>query len=108
MGKHFLLNLYGCSSVLLNDEQFLIDLMENAAIASGATVLKTVTHKFDPQGITAICLLSESHISIHTWPEEGKAALDVYTCGSANPKIGCDIIIAQLNPSEYKLNYIQR
>jgi S-adenosylmethionine decarboxylase len=108
MGKHFLLNLYGCSSVLLNDEQFLIDLMENAAIASGATVLKTVVHKFDPQGITAICLLSESHISIHTWPEEGKAALDVYTCGSANPKIGCDIIIAQLNPSEYKLNYIQR
>jgi S-adenosylmethionine decarboxylase len=108
MGKHFLLNLYGCSSVLLNDEQFLIDLMENAAIASGATVLKTVAHKFDPQGITAICLLSESHISIHTWPEEGKAALDVYTCGSANPKIGCDIIIAQLNPSEYKLNYIQR
>jgi S-adenosylmethionine decarboxylase len=108
MGKHFLLNLYGCSSVLLNDEQFLIDLMENAAIASGATVLKTVSHKFDPQGITAICLLSESHISIHTWPEEGKAALDVYTCGSANPKIGCDIIIAQLNPSEYKLNYIQR
>jgi S-adenosylmethionine decarboxylase len=108
MGKHFLLNLYGCSSVLLNDEQFLIDLMENAAIASGASVLKTVSHKFDPQGITAICLLSESHISIHSWPEEGKAALDVYTCGSANPKIGCDIIIAQLNPSEYKLNYIQR
>ncbi len=108
MGKHFLLNLYGCSSILLNDEQFLIDLMENAAIASGASVLKTVSHKFDPQGITAICLLSESHISIHTWPEEGKAALDVYTCGAANPKIGCDIIIAQLNPSEYKLNYIQR
>jgi S-adenosylmethionine decarboxylase len=108
MGKHFLLNLYGCSSVLLNDEQFLIDLLENAAIASGASVLKTVSHKFDPQGITAICLLSESHISIHTWPEEGKAALDVYTCGSANPKIGCDIIIAQLNPSEYRLNYIQR
>jgi len=108
MGKHFLLNLYGCSSVLLNDERFLVDLMENAAIASGATVLKTVFHKFDPQGITAICLLSESHISIHTWPEEGKAALDVYTCGTANPKIGCDIIISQLNPSEYKLNYIQR
>ena len=108
MGKHFLLNLYGCSSVLLNDEQFLIDLMENAAIASGASVLKTVSYKFDPQGVTAICLLSESHISIHTWPEEGKAALDVYTCGSSNPKIGCDIIIAQLNPSEYELNYIQR
>jgi S-adenosylmethionine decarboxylase len=108
MGKHFLLNLYGCSSILLNDEHFLVDLMENAAIASGATVLKTVFHKFDPQGITAICLLSESHISIHTWPEENKAAIDCYTCGLANPKIGCDIIIEQLKPIEYKLNYIQR
>jgi S-adenosylmethionine decarboxylase len=108
MGKHFLLNLYGCSSVLLNDERFLINLIENAAISSGATVLKTVSHKFDPQGVTAICLLSESHISIHSWPEEGKAAIDCYTCGNANPKIGCDIIIDKLNPSEYKLNFIQR
>lgn len=108
MGKHFLLNLYGCSSVLLNDERFLIDLIENAAVVSGATVLKIVSHKFDPQGVTCICLLSESHISIHSWPEEGKAAVDCYTCGNANPKIGCDVIISQLNPTEYKLNYIQR
>ena len=108
MGKHFLLNLYGCSSVLLNDERFLIDLMENSAVASGATVLKTVFHKFDPQGITAICLLSESHISIHTWPEEGKAAVDVYTCGDCNPKIGCDIIIQQLYAQDHTLSYIER
>jgi S-adenosylmethionine decarboxylase proenzyme len=108
MGKHFLLNLYGCSSVLLNDEIFLVDLIENAAVASGATILKTVSHKFDPQGVTALCLLSESHISVHSWPEEGKASFDVYTCGSANPKIGCDIIILQLDPIEYKLTYIQR
>jgi len=108
MGKHFLLNLYGCSSFLLNDEHFLIDLMENAAVVSGATVLKTVFHKFDPQGVTIICLLSESHISIHTWPEEHKASADIFTCGLANPKIGCDVIIEQLRPIEYKLNYIQR
>jgi S-adenosylmethionine decarboxylase len=108
MGKHFLLNLYGCSSILLNDERFLIDLMENAAVASGATVLKTVSHKFEPQGVTGICLLSESHISIHTYPELRKCYADIYTCGSANPKIGCDILIAQLNPTEYRLNYIQR
>jgi S-adenosylmethionine decarboxylase len=108
MGKHYLLNLYGCSFVLLNDEHFLIDLLENAAAASGATVCQTIYKKFDPQGVTVLCLLSESHISIHTWPEEGKASADIFTCGSSNPKIGCDIIIAQLNPIEYKLNYIQR
>jgi S-adenosylmethionine decarboxylase len=86
MGKHYLLNLYECSFVHLNDEHFLIDL----------------------QGVTVICLLSESHISIHTWPEEGKAACDVYTCGDCNPKIGCDIIIEQLNSSRHTLSYIER
>ena len=108
MGKHYLLNLYGCSFVLLNDEYCLIDLLENAAFASGANVVQTISKKFEPQGVTVLCLLSESHISIHTWPEEGRAAIDCFTCGDCNPKIGCDIIIQQLNPSKYELNYIQR
>ena len=108
MGKHYLLNLYECSFVHLNDEHFLIDLLENAAIDSGATVCQTIFKKFEPQGVTVICLLSESHISIHTWPEEGKAACDVYTCGDCNPKIGCDIIIEQLNSSRHTLSYIER
>jgi S-adenosylmethionine decarboxylase len=108
MGKHYLLNLYDCSFVLLNDEQFLIKLLESAAILSGATVIQTIFKKFDPQGVTVICLLAESHISIHTWPEEGKAAADCYTCGDSNPKLGCDMIVQQLNPSKYELNYIQR
>ena len=108
MGKHYLLNLYGCSFVLLNDEHYLVRLLEEAAVISGATVLETVFKKFDPQGATVICLLAESHISIHTWPEEGKAAADCYTCGDSDPKLGCDMIIQQLNPSKYELNYIQR
>ena len=108
MGKHYLLNLYGCSFVLLNDEHYLVRLLEEAAVISGATVLETVFKKFDPQGATVICLLAESHISIHTWPEEGKAAVDCYTCGDSDPKLGCNMIIQQLNPSKYELNYIQR
>lgn len=108
MGKHYLLNLYGCSYDLLNDENFLIDLLESAAIASGATVCQTIYKKFDPQGVTVLCLLSESHISIHTWPEEGKAASDVYTCGNCNPKIGCDMIINQLKSEDHTLSYIER
>jgi S-adenosylmethionine decarboxylase len=108
MGKHYLLNLYGCSFVLLDDERYLIELLENAAIASGATVLQTISKKFDPQGVTVVSLLGESHISIHTWPEEGKAAVDVYTCGNSNPKIGCDIIIHQLYSQSHTLSYIER
>jgi len=108
MGKHYLLNLYGCSFVLLDDERYLIDLLENAASASGANVVQTISKKFEPQGVTVLCLLSESHISIHTWPEEGRAAADCFTCGDCNPKIGCDIIIQQLNPTDHKLTYIER
>jgi S-adenosylmethionine/arginine decarboxylase-like enzyme len=65
MGKHYLLNLFGCSFVLLNDEHYLMELLEQAAAASGATVCQTIFKKFDPQGVTVLCLLSESHISIH-------------------------------------------
>jgi S-adenosylmethionine decarboxylase len=108
MGKHYLLNLYGFSFVLLDDEKYLIELLENAAAASGATVLQTISKMFDPQGVTVVSLLAESHISIHTWPEEGRAAVDVYTCGNSNPKIGCDIIIHQLYSQSHTLSYIER
>jgi len=108
MGKHYLLNLYGCSLSVLDNEFFLCDMLENAAVACGAQVLQTISHQFNPQGVTAICLLSESHISIHTWPEKGEAAVDVFTCGKSNPRIACDIIIEQLYAKTYEIEFIER
>ena len=108
MGKHYLLNLYGCSFERLNDQKYLIDLLENAATVSGATVVQTIFKKFNPQGVTVLTLLSESHISIHTWPEKGEAAVDIFTCGKTNPKIGCDVIIQQLKAKNHTLSYIER
>ena len=92
MGDHYLLNLFGCSFSLLDDEHYLIDLLENSAVASGATVVQTISKKFEPQGVTVICLLSESHISIHTWPEKGQAAVDVFTCGNCNSELAGEFI----------------
>ena len=108
MGKHYLLNLYGCPFDKLNNYKFLIDLLEDAASVSGATVVQTIFKKFKPQGVTVLCLLSESHISIHTWPEKGEAAVDIFTCGDCDPKIGCDVIIHQINVSNHTLSYIER
>ena len=108
MGKHYLLNLYGCPFDRLNNHRFLVDLLENAAASSGATVVQTIYKKFDPQGVTVLCLLSESHISIHTWPEKGEAAVDIFTCGDCEPKVGCDVIIHQINASNHTLSYIER
>jgi len=108
MGKHYLLNLYGCEFDYLNNETYLRELLEIAAEASGATVIQTISKKFEPHGVTAVCLLSESHISIHSWPEKGEAAVDIFTCGDAEPKVGCDIIIYQLKSENHNLSYIER
>ena len=67
--KHFLLELYKCDYEKLNDESFLRCTLKNAAKLANATVLNLISNKFEPQGVTAIALLAESHLSIHTWPE---------------------------------------
>tara|TARA_R100001510_G_C7548228_1_gene133036 strand:- start:14 stop:340 length:327 start_codon:yes stop_codon:yes gene_type:complete len=108
MGKHYLLNIYGCNFDVLNNENYLRNLIKLAAETTGATVIDTISKKFSPHGVTALCLLSESHISIHTWPEKGAAAIDIFTCGDAEPKIGCDVIILQLKPENHTLSYIER
>ena len=108
MGKHYLLNLYGCDFDVLNNENYLRNLIKLAAEITGATVLKTISNKFSPYGVTAICLLSESHISIHTWPEKGEAAVDIFTCGDVEPKIGCDVVTLQIKPEHHTLSFIER
>jgi S-adenosylmethionine decarboxylase len=65
----------------LDNEGLVLRAIESAALASKSTLLKSDTHKFEPQGVTGYALLAESHISVHTWPEDGRAACDVYTCG---------------------------
>ena len=108
LGVHHIAELCGCNADLLNDSEFISTSLRQAVEHANATLIEEVKYEFTPQGITAVCLLSESHISIHTWPEEGKAAVDVYTCGDCNPKIGCDIIIQQLSATNHTLSYIER
>ena len=79
--KHLLLELYRCDREKLNDESFLRCILNRAAKLANATVLNLISNKFEPQGVTAIALLAESHISIHTWPESNYSAVDIFTCG---------------------------
>jgi S-adenosylmethionine decarboxylase len=109
MGDHFLLNLYGCDPDKLNNEKFLVGMLEQAVQVGKMTLLNLMTHKFEPQGITAVALLSESHISIHTWPEECSCAVDVYTCGeNARPRLSCDLIIRELDCQDPRVTHIKR
>jgi len=81
VGRHCILELYDCPSALLDDQAFVQQTLRQAANIAQSTLLGELSHKFDPQGVTALVLLAESHISIHTWPEAGYAAVDVFTCG---------------------------
>tara|TARA_B100000927_G_C16303998_1_gene404636 strand:- start:80 stop:415 length:336 start_codon:yes stop_codon:yes gene_type:complete len=79
--KHILFTLKGCPYGLLDDEAHIRNVLANAAHLSQSTLLNVSSHKFNPHGVTAVALLAESHISIHTWPENGMAVCDVFTCG---------------------------
>ena len=81
IGRHCILELYKCDHAKLNDEAFIRTTITSSAKIAGATLINLVTHSFKPQGVTGLALLAESHISIHTWPEIGYAAIDVFTCG---------------------------
>ena len=78
---HILFTLKYCPYGLLDDETHVNNVLINAANLSNSTLLSSSSHKFNPHGVTAVALLSESHISIHTWPENGTAVCDIFTCG---------------------------
>ena len=79
--KHILFTLKGCPFELLDDKEFIRMLLYRATKECKSTLLNLAVHKFDPQGVTSIAMLAESHISIHTWPEKLMAVCDVFTCG---------------------------
>jgi S-adenosylmethionine decarboxylase len=81
LGKHLLCELTGCSSVKLSGVEWVKKEIYAAAFAAKATVLHGYFHQFAPTGVSGMLCLAESHISIHTWPETGYAAIDIYTCG---------------------------
>ncbi len=85
--RHILFTLKGCPYGLLDDEAHIRNVLANAANLAESTLLNISSYKFDPHGVTAVALLAESHISIHTWPENGMAVCDVFTCGDhTNPR----------------------
>ena len=107
--KHLLLELYRCDYEKLNDESFLRCTLNKAAKLAKATVLNLISNKFEPQGVTAIALLAESHISIHTWPESNYSAVDIFTCGqNMMPKLASQYLIEALEAEEHFLRVIER
>jgi S-adenosylmethionine decarboxylase len=98
-GRHVAVDTWGIDFDTLNNAELLQSHMIEAAEACGATVLSVQSKQFEPQGATVLVLLSESHLSIHTYPEKGFAAIDCYTCGeSVDPQGEIDYLISVLKP----------
>lgn len=83
LGEHRLVDFEGCSFEALDDIDEIRAMFERGLELSKATVIEVVLHKFSPQGVTGIAAIAESHVSIHTWPEHGYAAIDVFSCGTS-------------------------
>ncbi|MDQ0339660.1 S-adenosylmethionine decarboxylase [Caldalkalibacillus uzonensis] len=100
-GRHIALDTWGVDFDLLNHAEKLKQYLVEAAEACGATVLSVQAKQFEPQGATVLVLLSESHLSIHTYPEKGFAALDCYTCGEqVDPEIAIQYLVEILKPTK--------
>ena len=82
LGRHILADFFNCDREILNDSGEIEILMKKAALACGATIVSSVFHTFNPHGVSGVVVIAESHLAIHTWPEYGYAAVDVFTCGN--------------------------
>ncbi len=108
LGMHIVAELYLNNPDVLNNEEKIRNALVDSAVHGNMTVIDVSSHKFSPHGVTALVLLSESHISIHTWPEHGYAAIDVFACGKGDPEKSLEKLKELLSVKELKVLKIER
>jgi S-adenosylmethionine decarboxylase len=109
LGKQLLIELKDCDKEILNDMDSLKSAMLMAANEAGATVMEESFHRFSPQGISGVVIIAESHLCIHTWPEYGYAAADIFTCGnSVQPEKAAEILVSKLGARSHSTFEMQR
>lgn len=107
LGRHLIAELQGCDPEKLSRAEEVERLLLNAAKSSGLTVIDVKTHYFSP-GATSMVIIGESHLSIHTWPEYGYAAVDVFVCGGRDPRRALEVIVKELKPRKVRALEVRR
>ena len=98
MGRHVIAELWDCNTETLNDIEKIEQIFVHAALKAGAEVREVAFHKFAPLGVSGVVIISESHLTIHSFPEHGYASIDVYTCGDRiDPNVAADYIAEALD-----------
>jgi S-adenosylmethionine decarboxylase len=109
LGRHLVVELTECNQGKLNDLAYLEECLDEAVRRSGATKVRSVFHRYNPQGISGVVVIAESHISIHTWPEYGYAAVDFFTCGNAvDPYLALEHVKNELEAGAVHVSEIKR
>ena len=109
LGRHILCEAYGCDPEVLDNLKLVEEVMVKAALRAGAEVREVAFHRFSPQGVSGVVVISESHLAIHTWPELGYAAIDVFTCGdTVDPQVACDYLIESLRATDVTETLVAR
>jgi S-adenosylmethionine decarboxylase proenzyme len=109
LGRQVLVEFYHCDAAILNDCEKIAAAMDEAARMAGATVVEKVFHLFNPHGISGVVVIAESHLSIHTWPEYGYAAVDLFTCGDEiQPEIAFEYLKRTLRAESVSVMELKR
>jgi len=82
LGNHLIVEMYDCCPDIINDVDRVEASLKQAVVLSGANIVQSVVHRFNPHGVSGVIVIEESHFSVHTWPEYGYCALDIFTCGT--------------------------
>lgn len=109
LGYHYLIELYECQSDTLKNADLIEDILRQAVKKSHSHEIGRIFHRFSPHGMSGVILISESHFSIHTWPEYNYAAVDFFTCTNEN-KISeaYSFLVKQLNSKRHSITEIKR
>lgn len=108
LGRHLLGDFWGVDPTRVNDVHAVSEWVRAAITASGATLIELRWHHFSPQGLTLFALLKESHLAVHTWPEKGYVAIDIFTCGQTNPQAAMEILKTKLEPEFVTIREVAR
>ena len=109
LGRHILAEFFDCDPNVLNNPALVEKYMLDAALECGATIVNKCFHLFAPHGVSGVVIISESHLAIHTWPEFGYAAVDLFTCGEqCDPKISYEFLKRNFNSRGAKYTQLNR
>lgn len=108
LAVHKLVDFYGCNPPILHFAKYLEPVMQEAATKAGCAIIAVKSHQFNPIGATVIVLVAESHLSIHTWPEQGKALVDIFASGEVDFQAAIDHIAKAIGASGYKTTTVER